>query len=58
MEALIWNTVITLETWATLREEFARCNRGIAAARKALLTGSVAVWSKNSTCMKFKDDGS
>jgi hypothetical protein len=41
MEALIWNTVITLETRTTLREELARCDREIAAARKALLTGSV-----------------
>jgi hypothetical protein len=41
MEALIWNTVIRLGTRATLTEELARCDREIAAARKALLTGSV-----------------
>jgi hypothetical protein len=41
MKSLMWNTVITLETRTTLTEELARCDREIAAARKALLTGSV-----------------
>jgi len=41
MQTLICNTVKLLEPPAKLAEDLERCDREIAAARKALLTGSV-----------------
>jgi len=41
MQTLICNTVKLLEPPAKLAEDLERCDREIAAARKALLTGSL-----------------